>query len=179
MKHGCRTGDDYRDHLPCNECEPDGIGTDLPSSVPSGPAQSVVVSGEFIRALRQAGARESVIEILEKELDEEQTRRAPAALSLALSSEKRIQELLENGDRLIAEARAERAAHEKTRAERDVWRERALAFKASLERCSVLMADVPVYSRASRRVGLAWALSGVLTACLAAAWTVLAVEYFR
>jgi hypothetical protein len=41
--------------------------TQLPSSVPSGPAQPVVVSTEFIQALRQAGARASVVAILEKE----------------------------------------------------------------------------------------------------------------
>ena len=54
----------------------DKSGSALPPSVPSGPAQPVVVSDEFIRALRQAGARSSVVDILEKELAEEKKRAA-------------------------------------------------------------------------------------------------------
>ena len=46
----------------------------LPSSVPSGPAEPVVVSDEFILALRQAGARPAVVEILEKERAAEEKR---------------------------------------------------------------------------------------------------------
>lgn len=44
--------------------------TTLPSSIPSGTAQPVVVSGAFISALKQAGARPSVVAALEKELAE-------------------------------------------------------------------------------------------------------------
>jgi hypothetical protein len=42
-------------------------GNALPASVPSGPARPVIVSTEFIEALRQAGARQSVVAVLEKE----------------------------------------------------------------------------------------------------------------
>lgn len=54
-------------------------GNQLPSSVPSGPAQPVVVSTEFIQALRQAGARAAVVEVLEKERAAEEKKRRRAA----------------------------------------------------------------------------------------------------
>jgi uncharacterized membrane protein YcjF (UPF0283 family) len=45
----------------------------------------------------------------------------------------RINELLQNGNRLLQEARDERAAHERTREELAVWRELALTLRASLK----------------------------------------------
>lgn len=47
--------------------EPKDRKNEFPASIPSGSAQPVVVSEEFIQALRQAGARESIIDVLVKE----------------------------------------------------------------------------------------------------------------
>lgn len=46
----------------------------------------------------------------------------------------RVQDLLENGNSLLEQLRSEKRAHDKTREELAVWKERALTFRSAIRR---------------------------------------------